>query len=246
MFDRKKYKHFAKVQLKGRWGIPIIITIISLVVSILFVVPNFVKLFQSEDFWYFMNTNDLSLEEMTDFATRVSSSTPYLVSVIQGIVAAILEVAAINVYIKMTMSPEPVTFSAFLEGLNNWGRATLAHLWRALWTFLWMTLTVPLLSIPGIIKSLSYSQMLFIISENKEVPIPKALKISMLITRGHKGEIFIMYLSFIGWLLLAGLTMGVGTIFLEPYMKLTFLNAYHSMLQEAIESGKLRLEDLSE
>ena len=246
MFDRKKYKHFAKVQIKGRWSIPIVITLIALAINFLFSIPNFVRVLSSEDFWFFLNTQSPSFEDITDIAMEISGSSPFIVSLIQGIVAAILKVATINVYIKMTMSPDPVSFSLFLEGLNNWGRATLAHLWKALWSFLWTILTVPLLSIPGIIKSISYSQILYIVSENKEISIQKALKISMIITRGHKGELFIMYLSFIGWSLLSALTMGIGLIFLTPYMELTYLNAYHAMLQEAVESGRLRLEDLSE
>ena len=246
MFDRKKYKKFAKAQLKGRWVIPVIMTVIVLLVDFLFTLPGLIKVTSSDDFWYIMNSPGMSFEDFETLSSIFDSSSSLLVSIIQGIVTAILEIATLNVYLKMTMSPAPVSFSGFLEGLNNWGRSILAYLWRALWTVLWTVLTTPILCIPAIIKSIAYSQMFYIVAENKEISIPKALKISMLITKGHKGELFVMYITFIGWVLLASLTMGIGFIFLTPYMNMTFLNAYHAMLQEAFESGRIQPEDLSE
>lgn len=246
MFDRKKYKKFAKQQLKGRWGIPILMMVITLAVDLLFSLPSLIQVLRSENFWYLVNSTNFTTDDLLAFQESIgSSSASYLITIVQGIVSAIFEIAALNVYIKMTMSPAPVTFSSFLEGLNNWGRATLACLWKGLWSFLWMFLTIPLLGIPGIIKAISYSQTYFIVAENKDISIPKALKVSMLITKGHKGEIFVMYLTFIGWSLLASLTMGIGLIFLTPYMTMSFLNAYHGMLSEALSNGKLLPEDLS-
>ena len=158
------------------------------------------------------------------------------------IVAAILEVAALNVYLKMSRSPEPVTFGNFIEGLNNWARATLAILWQFLWILLWSFLFI----IPGIIKAFAYSQTLYIVAEYKEVSVTKAMNISKVITRGHKWDIFVMYLSFIGWDFLCIFTLGIGTLWLTPYKNMTYTNAYHAILKEAIESGKIKPEDLAE
>ena len=36
MFERKKYKNFAKKQLSGRWGVPILVTLFVFVVSSIF------------------------------------------------------------------------------------------------------------------------------------------------------------------------------------------------------------------
>ena len=142
----------------------------------------------------------------------------------------------------MTRSPEPVSFSLFIVGLNNWFRATLATLWQFLWVFLWSLLFF----IPGIIKSLEYSMMFYIVAEYKNISVTKAMKISMIITRGHKMDLFVLALSFFGWILLSCLTLGIGLIFLQPYMELTYVNTFHDLLQEAIEKGSLRLEDLDD
>ena len=39
MFDRKKYKNFAKQQLKGRWGVPIIMSVIIGIITSIFAIP---------------------------------------------------------------------------------------------------------------------------------------------------------------------------------------------------------------
>ena len=246
MFNRKQYKSFAKKQLKGRWGIPVICTIIILAVEFIFQLPSIIKTAQSEELWYILNQSTITIDDIESIQILLNNSTSLLVTIIQSLVSVIFEVAALNVILKMSLSPEPITFSLFLTGLNNWARACFAFLWRTLWLFLWTILTFPLLGIPAIIKTISYSQLMYLIAEHKELSIPKALKISMVITKGHKWELFVMDLSFLGWIILASIPAGLGFIVLQPYMNMSYVNAYHSMLQEALDSGIIKPEDLTE
>jgi len=48
-------------------------------------------------------------------------------------------------------------------------------------------------------------------------------------TEGHKMELFVLSLSFIGWILLGSITLGIAYIWVLPYMQTTFVNAYHSL-----------------
>ena len=239
MFERKKYKKFALTQLSGRWTVVILVTLCINILSIIFSLPDTLNLINSG---YFTAILSGDLDQVRAAADAYAGSSSNLVAIIQMVVSAILEVAALNVYLKMSRSPEPVSFSAFLEGLNNWARATLAILWTFLWLFLWSLLLI----IPGIVKSLAYSQIYYIIAEYKEVSVTKALKISMTITKGHKGDIFVMYLTFIGWDLLCFITFGLALLWIQPYKTMTYTNAYHAMLKEAIEDGRIRPEDLAE
>jgi uncharacterized membrane protein len=115
-----------------------------------------------------------------------------------------------------------------------------------LWQLLWVTLWTLLFIIPGIIKAIAYSQMYYIIVEYKDVSVTKAMRISMEITKGHKWDLFVMYLSFLGWDLLSLCTLGILQLWLAPYKNMTYINAYHSLVKEAIESGRIRPEDFSE
>lgn len=243
MFERKKYKDFAKKQLKGRWGVPILM---SLIVCFFTFLINF-KSFYSPDFHIYVSefiNGSISYYEFIEAFNGLSVQTPvsFIFDIFTSIISGILSVACISVYLKMSRSPEKVGFSSFIQGLNLWAKAVLATLWSFLWTFLWSLLFI----IPGFVKSIAYSQMYYLIVEYPELSVTKAMKISMLITKGHKADLFVMYLSFLGWIILAAIPAGLGMIVLSPYMDMTFVNAYHALLKEAVETGKLKPEDLSE
>jgi uncharacterized membrane protein len=86
---------------------------------------------------------------------------------------------------------------------------------------LFSTLWSLLLIIPGIIASLSYSMVFYILIDNPEIKILEAIKESKRITNGYKMDILILNLSFIGWALLSCLTLGIGFLFLTPYIQTT-------------------------
>lgn len=243
MFERKKYKDFAKKQLKGRWGVPILM---SLIVCLFTFLISF-KSFYLPDFYVYVSefmNGSISYGEFIEAFNGLSVQSPvsFIFDIFTNIISGILSVACISVYLKMSRSPEKVGFSSFIQGFNLWFKAILATLWNFLWTFLWSLLFI----IPGFVKSIAYSQMYYLIVEYPELSVTKAMKISMLITKGHKADLFVMYLSFLGWLILAAIPAGLGMIVLSPYMDMTFVNAYHALLKEAVETGKLKPEDLSE
>ena len=238
MFERKKYKSFAKKQLSGRWAVPVLVTLVITIISIVFSIPDVLHLSRSGYFTAIFNNDYIDAVD----AFNTASSTSFITSLVSMIASAIIEVAAIGLYIKMSRSPEPVSFSDFIEGFNNWARATLGILWQCLWIFLWSLLFI----IPGIIKSIAYSQMFYIIAEYKDISVTKAMRVSIEITRGHKWHLFVLSLSFLGWALLSGLTLGLLNFWLVPYMNMTYVNAYHALMKEALETGRIKPEDLSE
>ncbi len=237
MFERKKYKSFAKTQLSGRWGIPILVTLFVTIISNIFSIPEVMQLWKNGYF-----TSILAGEFRAALNISATTETPMITSIIQLIVSAILEIASINVYLKMSRSPEPVSFADFLEGFNNWARAVLAIIWQVLWIFIWMMLFI----IPGIIKAFAYSQTFYIIAEFKDVSVTKAMRISIEITKGRKWDLFVMYLSFLGWDIISLFTCGILQLWLMPYKNMTYTNAYHALMKEALESGRIKPEDLTE
>jgi uncharacterized membrane protein len=48
-------------------------------------------------------------------------------------------------------------------------------------------------------------------------------------TQGHKMDLFVLDLSFIGWMLLGSITLGIAYIWVLPYMNATHINAYNSL-----------------
>ena len=62
-------------------------------------------------------------------------------------------------------------------------------------------------------------------------------KIIMRMTDGYKADIFFMYLSFIGWAILASFTFGIGYLWLTPYMETSFANLYLKLKNDSIQRG---------
>ncbi|MBN1531574.1 MAG: DUF975 family protein [Spirochaetes bacterium] len=126
-------------------------------------------------------------------------------------------------------------------GFKIYGKSLGMYLWMLLWIFLWALLFV----VPGIIKALSYSQCIYIIADNPKVKVTDALRISMKMTDGYKWDIFVMGLSFIGWMLLTVLTVFIGLLWLFPYMAATYTSMYFRLRELGLQSGKCTEEMLN-
>lgn len=92
-----------------------------------------------------------------------------------------------------------------------------------------------LLIIPGIIFAYAYSQALRIIAENPDMEIMEALRKSKEMMKGHKWELFVFQLSFIGHFLLTVITFGIYGFYFLPYYQTCQVNYY---LHLSGQSGK--------
>lgn len=129
----------------------------------------------------------------------------------------------------------------FTEGFSNYGRKLGGILWMELFIFLWSLLFV----IPGIIKAIAYSLTPYILADCPEVTATEALKLSMRMTQGYKGDIFVMYLSFFGWQFLNGFTAGIlGVFFVNPYMNLSIAGLYDELKTKALSTGIVKHTEL--
>ncbi|MBN2158594.1 MAG: DUF975 family protein [Spirochaetes bacterium] len=128
---------------------------------------------------------------------------------------------------------DSLVFENLFSGFKTYEKSLGMYFWMLLWVVLWLLLFI----VPGIIKAIAYSQAFFIIADNPDVRVRDAMKISIKMTDGHKGEIFVMALSFIGWMLLAGLTLFIGLLWLIPYIYTTFTNLYFKLKEMSLQSG---------
>ncbi len=124
---------------------------------------------------------------------------------------------------------------------NNYLRKLGGYWWMGLWTWLWSLLFV----IPGIVKGIAYSLTPYILDEHPDVTATDALKLSMRITDGYKMDIFVAYLSFIGWIMLSGLTFGIlEVLFVGPYRELTIAGIYQQLKENALANGTINQRQL--
>ena len=113
-------------------------------------------------------------------------------------------------------------------GFRDFGGALGVYLLTALFGAFWAVLG----AIPGLVKSIAYSQAGYIRAEDKNVTTNEAICKSRALMYGHKWEYFKLELSFIWWHLLAALTGGWLYIWLTPYIETTKANFYAAINKE--------------
>ena len=107
-------------------------------------------------------------------------------------------------------------------GFSNFGTAVGAYLLMVVLIILWMLLLI----IPGIIAAISYSMTFFIIADDDSIGAMAAIDKSKLMMDGYKWKYFRLGLRFLGWALLCILTLGIGFLWLVPYMQVTMAKFY--------------------
>lgn len=101
-------------------------------------------------------------------------------------------------------------------------------IWLQIVTSFFVILWSLLLVIPGIVAAYRYSMAVYVLLDNPELSVMECIRRSKEITMGHKGELFVLNLSFIGWNLLTVIIPFVG-IFAAPYQQITIANYYNAL-----------------
>ena len=114
------------------------------------------------------------------------------------------------------------------KGFDHFGGALLLFFMRGLFTFLWSLLFI----IPGIIKHYSYSMAMFIKVEHDEYDYDECITRSRKMMKGHKWDLFVLDLSFIGWYIVGALVFGIGTLWVIPYHNAAYANFYLAIKDE--------------
>ena len=141
-----------------------------------------------------------------------------IVSAIIGLLYSIFVTDAItvgvsNYFIKNTDSKPSFkdAFSGFkVKYKRNIGTLLLVGIKTVLWTILFI--------IPGIIKYYEYAIIPYILADDPEISSKDAFKKAKEMMKGNKWRLFKLEISFFGWFILCVLTLGIGTLFLLPYV----------------------------
>jgi len=114
----------------------------------------------------------------------------WLVSLAISFVTMVLAVNMAGSFAKIFRKEKVDVGDPFTHVPVNFFRKVGGSYWMALWVFLWSLL----LWVPGIIKAIAYSMTYYILADCPNVTATNALKLSMKMTSGHKGKLFVMYL----------------------------------------------------
>ena len=108
---------------------------------------------------------------------------------------------------------------------DRFGDGFCLELLTSLYIMLWSLLFI----IPGLVKAYAYAMAPFILEENPNMTPSEAIKASRELMDGLKFDLFCLHWSFFGWALLSVLTLGIGSLWLNPYMNAATAAFYRSI-----------------
>lgn len=120
---------------------------------------------------------------------------------------------------------EQVFIENIFDGFKRFSAAFVLQILISLFVLLWSLLLI----VPGVIAYLGYSQAFYILNDNPGLTATEALNRSKEMMKGYRGKLFMLQLSFLGWGILCILTLGIGFLWLVPYMNISFANFYDNL-----------------
>jgi F0F1-type ATP synthase membrane subunit c/vacuolar-type H+-ATPase subunit K len=163
-----------------------------------------------------------------------------LIAVLRIFLGYCLEVGGRKYFVQSAQYKDNKNCFSFGFAGQNYIGIILTMLLRSVQNFLWFLLLI----IPGIVKAYAYRMVPYILADNPNIGAKKAIELSNQMTDGHKLDMFVLDLSFIGWYLLGMLAFGLGILFVLPYENATNAELYLVLRKNALESNLCSLEDL--
>lgn len=220
------FRSIARAALRGRWFIAVMVTLVAAVLGGTGSNRPEIKFNISE------SGANLSLNVVGQpiFST---GGNPGLIALLAGgilyIVLAALVMAAVWLFLgsvagvgysKFTLQladENDAGFENLFQYFPYWKNAVCTRLLTSLYTFLWSLLLI----IPGIIASYSYAMTGYILAEHPELTAGEAIASSKEMMYGNRWRLFCLHFSFIGWAILCAFTLGIGNLWLNPYMNVS-------------------------
>jgi Predicted integral membrane protein len=198
----RDYRAEARASLKGRWLCAVLMTAIVAGLNALSAMNGYYcgTGFLDREFWIFNLLVIFVLSPLLDWGYQIA-------------------------FYERLNTGRPLKLSDAFEGFKTNGKPWALMVVIEIFVFLWSLLLI----VPGIIKALAYSMAPFILRENPEMKVLDAITESRKLMHGHKGSLFCLYLTFIGWFLLSALSLGIGFLWFGPYVSAATASFYKSL-----------------
>ena len=146
-------------------------------------------------------------------SSHLPSSGMSFVGLLLNIISMILS-AGFVIFLLNTIRMKEACFGNLLDGFGMFFRIIWLDILQNVFITLWSLLFI----VPGIIAGYRYRFAYYNLCENPDMGVMEALNMSKAQTGGFKWQLFVLDLSFLGWMLLCGLTLGILSIWVQPYI----------------------------
>ena len=233
------YKFRAKQALDGRWGIAVLGSLIASALGAVGGSVSFGSVYTGGG-GSSTGENDILMDEGTLSVILVIALVvigfALAFALAQFIVGSAVWVGYSKFNLNLTARNESVNIGVLFSYFKNLKNAVGTRFLRGLYVFLWSLLFY----IPGVIASYSYAMVGYILAENPELSPSEALDESKRLMNGRRWNLFCLDFSFIGWHILCVLSLGVGYIWLVPYIQASYAEFYRRAKLE--DSGILNAD----
>lgn len=131
-----------------------------------------------------------------------------------------------RMFLRQSRDGQPMRVGELFQGFReDFVGLFLLNLMQTVYILLWSLLFI----FPGIVAELSYAMSYFVKAEHPEYSWNECICESKRLMSGHKGELFVLRLSFFGWMLVGGLCLGVGTLWVTAYSHATMALYYQQL-----------------
>lgn len=215
VLDRGSLKRESKVLLKTAQVSPYLFTLVLL--AIMFVINGISDYVQMDDeFAYVYSLRfDMDLSFLA-LHRAFPAFAVWFVSIVCTLLGVVLNVGA-SLYHLGIRRGEEMPYVTLFDGFAFAGKVILLFIVQYIFILLWTFLLV----IPGIVAAYRYRFAMLNLCENPEIGVMEALNMSKAQTLGFKWQLFVLDLSFLGWQLLCALTLGILSIWVQPYVTQT-------------------------
>lgn len=157
---------------------------------------------------------------------RLPSLAACLVNLALQLVMAVV-FAGFVLFLMNTIRRTGACFGNLLDGFGMFGRIILLNILTNLFVMLWSLLFV----VPGIIAAYRYRMALYLLLDHPEMSVMQCIRESKRMMKGHKGELFVMDLSFLGWAILESIPVfGYAVqVWTTPYIRMSYVLYYEAL-----------------
>ena len=234
MKQNTDYKNDALAALKGNWGKAVLATVIYMAIVSIAMGPYLTQTFK---FQAAMTAAGSAMDAqvlLSQISTLYGYMGLYYLLVI--FLIAPLMVGFFNAFRMLLLQGDrEIPTNMFKIATKGYWHKVWGMFLMGVFIFLWSMLFV----IPGIIKAFSYAMTPYILEEHPELTANEAIDHSRAMMKGHKFDLFWLYLSFIGWGILCIPTLGIGTFWLIPYMQTAQASFYEDVKADYEVNGGL-------
>ena len=234
--EAKTLRTRARANLAGSWGVSIAVAVVAALLGGYIAGQSFLPEleieipFSTPALQAFLDSLQ-TIADRLNKGIRVGRFTLSFRSGIFGfaafVIGGVLQIGYADFLLKQHDGKE-ANFNDLFSKFDYFGTGFAQQFLRTLYGMLWTLLFI----IPGIIKGYSYAMTPFILAEQPDLTASQAIRLSEDLMDGHKADLFFLDLSFIGWDILAALTLNLGHIALNPYKNAAYAAFYRQLQAE--------------